>query len=84
MKKLWLLMGLGLVLVLLTCKVRAQTPLNANVVGSVPTNKVAGIDLGNDVLRVSNLPHFVGFSYSRATSNPGPSRFIHFLNEVSI
>ena len=34
-------------------------------------------------LRVTNLPDFVGFSYSRASPSPPSNRFIHFLNEVS-
>lgn len=34
-------------------------------------------------LRVTNLPNFVGFSYSRAAPNPPDRRFISFLQEVS-
>ena len=35
-------------------------------------------------IRVTNLPDFVGFSYSRASPSPPSNRFIHFLNEVRI
>jgi hypothetical protein len=38
----------------------------------------------SSLLRVTNVPDFVGFSYSRADMRGGPprSRFISFLNEV--
>ncbi len=40
--------------------------------------------VSNTLLRSSDLPDFVGFSYSRASKNPPSPRFIHFLEEVSI